>query len=139
MLAEGASAEGYDGSGRWIDLAGQYITRRACEGILDAIDQGGLGSLDAVDNLFRVFAVHYADYAHDWALGAYASLLGHIPTAEEIAEAVAAGRNAHETMRRTTDADRDRDCSLDMAVSYGLDSDDEQDRRDDYFAVRGLR
>ena len=42
-------------------------------------------------------------------------------------------------MRAMTDADRDRDCSLDMAVSYGLDCDTEAQRRDDYYAVRGLK
>ena len=135
----GESAERYDGSGRWLDIAGQYITKREVEAILDAIDHGELASPEEVDNRFRVFSVHYDDYAHSWAEGVYASLLGHIPTVAEIEEAIAAGRNARATMRRTTDADRDRDCSLDMAVSYGLDSDDEGEVRDDYYSVRGLK
>lgn len=139
MLDRGESAERYDGSGRWLDIAGQYITKREVEAILDAIDHGELTSPEEVDNRFRVFSVHYDDYAHSWAEGIYASLLGHIPTVAEIEEAIAAGRNARATMRRTTDADRDRDCSLDMAVSYGLDSDDEGEVRDDYYSVRGLK
>ena len=139
MLDRGESAERYNGSGRWLDIAGQYITKREVEAILDAIDHGELTSPEEVDNRFRVFSVHYDDYAHSWAEGVYASLLGHIPTVAEIEEAIAAGRNARATMRRTTDADRDRDCSLDMAVSYGLDSDDEGEVRDDYYSVRGLK
>ena len=139
MLDRGESAERYDGSGRWLDIAGQYITKREVEAILDAIDHGELASPEEVDNRFRVFSVHYDDYAHSWAEGVYASLLGHIPTVAEIEEAIAAGRNARATMRRTTDADRDRDCSLDMAVSYGLDSDDEGEVRDDCYSVRGLK
>ena len=58
---------------------------------------------------------------------------------DRIGDAIEAGRNAREAMRRTTDADRERDCSLDMAVSYGLDSDDEREVRDDYYSVRGLK
>ena len=108
MLDRGESAERYDGSGRWLDIAGQYITKREVEAILDAIDHGELASPEEVDNRFRVFSVHYDDYAHSWAEGVYASLLGHIPTVAEIEEAIAAGRNARATMRRTTDADRDR-------------------------------
>ena len=54
-------------------------------------------------------------------------------------EAISAGHNAHASMRRTTDADRDRDCSLDMAVSYGLDCTSEEERREDYYSVRGLK
>lgn len=139
MLARGASTEEHNGGGRWIDLAGQYITRRETEAILDAVDRGELETLDAIDARFRLFFEHYDDYAHNWAERAYASILGRTPTAREIGEAVSAGENAHAAMRRTTDADRDRDCSLDMAVSYGLDGDTEEERRDDYLTVRGLR
>lgn len=139
MLDRGESNPRYDGSGRWLDLAGQYITRRAVEEILDAVERGELADLAAVDNRFRVFEVHYDDYAHSWALGVYAAMLGHTPTIEELNDAITAGRNAHAAMRRTTDADRERDCSLDMAVSYGLDCDNEEDRRKDYYAVRGLK
>ena len=117
----------------------QYITRREVVAILDAVDRGELTTPAAVDNRFRIFDVHYDDYAHSWALQVYASMLGHMPTAGELNDAVAAGRNAHEAMRRTTDADRDRDCSLDMAVSYGLDCTSEEERREDYYSVRGLK
>ena len=41
MLGRGASSERYDGGGRWIDAAGQYITLRETEAILDAIDREG--------------------------------------------------------------------------------------------------
>ena len=109
MLDRGESAERYDGSGRWLDIAGQYITKREVEAILDAIDHGELASPEEVDNRFRVFSVHYDDYAHSWAEGVYASLLGHIPTVAEIEEAI------------------------------GLDSDDEGEVRDDYYSVRGLK
>ena len=138
MLGRGASAERYDGGGRWIDAAGQYITLRETEAILDAIDRGELPTTDAVDNRFRVFFVHYDDYAHSWAEQVCAAMLGHAPTAEELNDVIAAGRNAHEAMRRTTDADRERDCSPEMAVGYGLDGDGTT-RMEDYRAVRGLR
>ena len=139
MLDRGESNPRYDGSGRWIDAAGQYMTRRAMEQILDEVDDGRLTDLAAIDNRFRVFDVHYDDYAHSWAVSVYAAMLGHMPDIDELNEAIQAGRNAHAAMRRTTDADRDRDCSLDMAVSYGLDCDNEEDRRRDYYAVRGLK
>ncbi|WP_418982033.1 DUF4954 family protein [Alistipes sp.] len=138
MLEGGSSTERYDGAGRWIDVAGQYIAKRAADDIVAAIESGELTTPEAIDNRFRVFFVHYGDYARSWAEQVYASMLGHTPTVGEIREAIAAGRNAHAALRRTTDADRARDCSLDMAVSYGLDCDDERERRDDYRAVRGL-
>lgn len=135
MLEKGASTERYDGSGRWLDVAGQYISKRVVEEIIDQIESGELTTIGEVDNAFRIFAVHYDDYAHSWAEEVYASLLGHTPTVEEIQEAIEAGRNAAETMRRTTDADRDRDYAPDMAVSYGLDCDTPEERMADFRAV----
>ncbi len=135
MLEKGASSERYDGTGRWLDVAGQYISKRVVEEIIDQIESGELTTLKEVDNAFRIFAVHYDDYAHSWAEEVYASLLGHTPTVEEIQEAIEAGRNAAETMRRTTDADRDRDYAPDMAVSYGLDCDTPEERMADFRAV----
>ncbi|MBQ2393117.1 MAG: DUF4954 family protein [Alistipes sp.] len=135
MLEKGASTERYDGTGRWLDVAGQYISKRVVEQIIDRIESGELTTIGEVDNAFRIFAVHYDDYAHSWAEEVYASLLGHTPTVEEIQEAIEAGRNAAETMRRTTDADRDRDYAPDMAVSYGLDCDTIEERMADFRAV----
>ena len=138
MLERGASSERYDGDGRWVDLAGQYISKRAVDRIIDQIEQGALNSLQAIDNAFRVFAVHYDDYAHSWAEGVYAALLGHTPSVEEVQEAITAGRHARESFRQLTDADRARDCGIDMTVSYGLDSDSTEERLADFRTVRGL-
>ena len=138
MLARGASAPDADGSGRWLDIAGQYITKRAVDEILDAVDASSIRTFAELDDRFRAFDARYDDYAHSYAENLLASLLGHRPSAQEIAEAVEAGANAHAAMRRTTDADRQRDCSPDMAVGYGLDSDSETEIMADYSAVRGL-
>lgn len=139
MLAAGAPDSRYDGSGRWLDVAGQYIAKREVDAIVEAIEQGQLKRLDEIDNRFRVFHVHYAAYARSWAEHIYASLLGHVPSAEEIAEAIAAGDNAHAAMRRTTDADLKRDESPDLSVGYGPDCDTDEERQADYRAVRGLK
>lgn len=139
MLDGSAPNERYDGTGRWLDMAGQYITKREAEAIADDIEAGRLRSFEEIDNRFRVFHVHYAEYARSWAEQVLASLLGHAPTAAEAAEAIEAGRNAHQAMRRTTDADRDRDCAPELAVSYGLDSDDPEEIGADYRTVRGLK
>ncbi len=139
MLEGGESTARYDGSGRWLDIAGQYITKRETEAIATAIERGELKDPAAVDNRFRLFHVHYDAYARSWAEGLYASLLGHAPSIGEVAEAVEAGRNAHAELRRAAEADRARDCSAEMAVGYGLDSDDAQEIDADYRSVRGLR
>ncbi len=137
LLDKGSDNERYDGRGRWTDIAGQYITRAEVERIVDGIESGTLDTPAKIDNAFRVFHLHYDDYARSWAFALYGSMLGHAPSEEDIREAIEAGRNAHAAMRRTADADRDRDCSEEMSVGYGVDGDDETRRRD-YRAVRGL-
>ena len=49
------------------------------------------------------------------------------------------GRAEYDALRRITDADRERDSSIELSVSYGLDSADEEERIEDYRAVRGLK
>lgn len=138
MLERGTFNERYNGAGRWVDMAGQYIAKSVVERILDRIEQGELTSLAAIDNELRVFAVHYDEYAHSWAVHTLASLLERDPSDEDLREAIEAGRNAREKMQQQTDADHNRDCGIEMSVGYGLDSDTIEERMRDYRTVRGL-
>ena len=138
MLERGSSVEHYNGAGRWVDMAGQYITKRAVEELIEAIEEGCITTTEAIDNYLRVFAVHYDDYAHSWAEQVYASLLGHYPDTAEIREAIEAGANAREKIRLQTEHDRARDFALDMAVGYGIDSDTGEERMADFRSVRGV-
>lgn len=138
MLGKGCTNERYIGSGRWIDMAGQYIAKRVVEQLIDRIEQGEFPTLTAIDNELRVFAVHYDDYAHSWAEEIYASLLGHAPSADEIREAIEAGANAHEKLIHMTEIDRKRDFASDMAVGYGIDCETMEERMADFREVRGL-
>lgn len=138
MLSRGSLKEGLCGSGRWIDMAGQYITKSAVERILGDIDNKAITSTDQIETALSQFMESYDDYAHSWAIELYEALLGHKPTAEEISEAIKAGCNVHKAMRQTTESDRLRDCSLEMAISYGLESDDSEVIKLDYYNVRGL-
>lgn len=138
MLSRGKAAEERNGCGRWLDMAGQYISKPYVEQLLADIDNRTITSLTEIDRRFHDFLAHYDDYAHHWALAAYTDLLGHTPSEQEIRDAVTAGRNAHAAMRQATDADREKDCSMEMAVSYGLDSDTKEELQADYYNVRGL-
>lgn len=127
-----------DGTGRWLDVGGQYIPKRTVTRLLDEVDAGLLATPDQVAARFADFAAQYDDAARDWALSMLGSVLGHAPSDEEVADAVASGENARLTLANAAEEDRRRDCSLDMSVSYGLDADEEQEVREDYFTVRGL-
>ena len=90
--------------GHWLDVAGAYITRSEVEALCDAVERGELTDPREIDDRFRDFARRYDDQAHRWALSIYARLLGHLPSEEEIAEAVRGGHNAREALREMTDA-----------------------------------
>ncbi len=139
MLGVGEANEEYQGAGRWVDLGGEYITIGYVDDMLDAIQRGDFVSLGDIDAHLQKFALHYDDYAHSWARSLYGSLLGSAPTEQQCEEAVVAGRNAMLSIEKMYDADKQKDCSMLMAVGYGIDSEDEEDIRADYYVVRGLR
>ncbi len=139
MLSKGSCRAECDGSGRWIDMAGQYILRSYVEQLLDDVDGGSVLSLDEVEERLSRFLGSYDDYAHSWAVALYGELLGRRPTEQDIDEAVDAGKGARKAMRQTTENDRLRDCSLEMAISYGLESGEDDVVREDFHNVRGLK
>ncbi|MDE7069321.1 MAG: DUF4954 family protein [Alistipes sp.] len=135
----GAEAGDRDGSGRWSDLAGQYVPRREVRRLLDDIEAGRLATLRQIEERLDLLAADYPRYARNWAEGVLAQLLGHAPSPEEIAEAIAAGRNASEALAKSADDDRARDCSSAMAVGYGTEADTDEEKNEDYRNVRGLK
>lgn len=130
--------DGCDGRGAWIDAAGLYLTRSYMEQLLDAIEQGAVVSPEALTERLRAFADRYDDYARSWALDLLAQRLGHRPDAGAIERAVAEGKQAQQALQRLAEADKAFDCSLDMAVGYGLDAATPDERDADFRAVRGL-
>ena len=139
LLAHGGKRDENDGRGAWIDAAGLYLTRNYMEELLDGIEQGTVSTPQRITERLEEFAAHYTEYAHSWALDMLARKIGHEPHADEIDRAIAEGEAAKRTLRQMAENDRAFDCSLDMAVSYGLDCNNEEDRRKDYYAVRGLK
>ncbi len=138
MLEKGCDTT-LDGRGEWLDIAGQYISRAALRSILDAVDSGQITTLDALDERFRLFAADYDRYAHSWALGALADIIGHTPTTSDVAQAIESGHRARLELRNQAEIDRQRDASLEMSISYGLGGESDEDTRTDYYQVRGLK
>ena len=138
LLARGRQAAEYDGRGSWIDAAGLYLTRSSMESLLDEIERGEISTPQGIDERLRSFALHYDDYAHSWATDLLRQEIGREPRPEDIARALAEGEAAKRTLHQMTENDRAFDCSLDMAVGYGLDAVTAEEREADFKAVRGL-
>lgn len=138
MLDNAAPSPDNTGADEWIDAAGQYITRRTADRLLDDLEAGRITSLEQIDERLQAFADNYRSYACDYALALLSSLLGHRPTPEEIADTVSSSENIIRSMREQTDADLRRDCGEEMSIGYGYDYRDDEVRRADYKNVRGL-
>ncbi|MFI3285794.1 MAG: DUF4954 family protein [Rikenellaceae bacterium] len=124
---------------RWVDVAGQYITKSYMESTLDAVERGELNSLDQIDQLFGEFARSYNAYAYDWAVGILTELLGHAPSTEEIASTIKAASRTQEEILAMANRDKMRDSSDAMSISYGMDSGKNiEERLADFRAVRDL-
>ncbi len=117
----------------WVDLAGQYVSGEWLEKVLESSSSATHIEAALLDHHKR-----FDNFAYSWAVSALSEQLGHPAEPEDIAAAIAAGKEAHESMRRTTDADRNSDLGPKMSVGYGTDSDDEAVRWADFCAVHGL-
>lgn len=137
MLRDGRPS-GCDGRGEWVDLAGQFITKRAVGEILEALESGEIATPEELGRRFGEFAANYADYAYSWAADTLAKILGHTPDEEELKDTVTSAENIHASLRKMTDNDRRNDCSMEMSVGYGIDCDSADERALDYRVVRGL-
>lgn len=133
MLSEGTLLTDSVG-GEWVDMAGAYMPLSLVEPLLES----DFSSLAEVDEGFEAIAKQYKDLAHTYAWSLLTQLLGHEPTAEEIAQTIEAAKKAEADLRHQTDSDMERDCSMSMAVGYGIDSADEAVREADFKAVRSL-
>ena len=120
-------------SDKWVDIAGQYIDRSYLEQELD-----NFSTIEQLEQRLHSFAENYDNAAHGWALAALAKMLGHIPSTEDIAAAISSGEQAHNALRRITDADHESDRSLTMSVGYGIDSVTDDEVVADFKAVHNM-
>ena len=118
---------------KWVDLAGQYVSGEWLEKVLESSSSATHIEAALLDHHKR-----YDNFAYSWAVSALSKLLGRVAEIEDIAAAIAAGKEAHESMRRTAEIDRLSDIGPKMSVGYGTDSDDEAVRWADFCAVHGL-
>lgn len=137
MLSRGEASGGVF-SGEWIDAGGAYLPMSFVESVMDRIEGGELTTLQQVDTEFRAFAVEYDNHAHQWALSLLAQMMGHTPSAEEVATTIDSANRCRAEFERLVTVDRDRDNSLQMAVGYGNDYTDPQIVEADFRAVRGV-
>ncbi len=134
----GAPSDVYRGDGAWIDAAGQFITTRAVDSLIAAVESGNIDSLEGIEGVFAEFGDNYNAYVYGYAHWLLGGLLGHEPSAEEISSAVSAAEISREALAKMVQSDMRKDCDMSMAVGYGLHTTTPEEAEADYRNVRGL-
>ncbi len=139
MLSRGATSDIVAvATGDWVDVAGAYMPYWWVMDIVERIEGGEISTLAQIDRAFVEFSLNYDTYAYSYAHSLLEQLLGHTPTAEEIASTIESAERSEGELNRQRNSDRDGDSSLHMAIGYGNDSQDEAVREADFRAVRDL-
>lgn len=134
---EGENNQNLSGRGGWIDCAGEFMTSERMNSLLNDIEDGTLNTPEAISAELKHIADDYDSHAYDWAVGALEQRLARKVTAEDIAEAIERGTRAAGKLCEMTEADRLKDYDEIAQISYGIDSLLEQERIEDFVAVRG--
>ena len=124
------------GAGVWVDMAGMYAPKAAVEAVLDALDQGGIDSLEGLYEELKKVHERYPQYARGWALHTLSTLLKHSPSQQEVETAIHKGAQAMSTLKAMTDEDAQRDRSGIMNTGYGIDALSEEEIDQDFAAVK---
>ena len=122
----------------WVDLSGMFLARPRLQHLLEMLDEGQIGSLDALSRHWQTLYDCYAEDEREWLWFALSSLLNKPMdqiTPEEIEEVIRQGKTDQARLDAAIRQDGTRDRALMMAVGYGLDFD--QEREADFRAVRG--
>lgn len=126
------SGEGCATTGKWVDVAGQYIDKSVLDAILD-----NFTDIEALNSALSDFNSQYDNAAHGWALALLAEQLGKNPSADDIATAIAEAEAAQKALQKITNTDHAADTSPAMSVGYGIDSVDKEEALADFRAVQG--
>jgi hypothetical protein len=135
MLRQGDYLAQATDNTEWIDVAGQYLPLSHVEKLIERISNAEL-TLEELSLHFASLMTTYNDMAAAYAYGILSHLLGHAPNTQEVEEVISSAENVLNTMRQTTEADRERDSGFDMMVGYGYDFRNDEEHKADFVATR---
>ena len=127
------------GPGKWIDLAGMFAPEPAIEQVLDDIEGGQIGTLEALHERFASLHGSYAGYEWAWAAHAIEQQLGKditSITADDVLDLTTRWKEAVLELDNWLYADAKKEYAATAQIGFGLDG-DAATKQDDFEAVRG--
>ena len=138
-LREAFAPKSSYGEGDWVDLAGLIAPKAAVEALLDDIQSGSVGDVDAVNEAFAKMHKMYYQYEWKWAYRVIQEYYGvdfGTVTAEKLIELVQKWKDSVVGLDNMIYEDARKEFSLSMMTSFGADGDEAQ-RKEDFMQVRG--
>jgi len=127
------------GLGDWSDISGLITPKSAVNKLLDDVENGSVGSLQAINERFKEMYDNYYEYEWTWAyskLFDYFNLNPDTITRKDVIEIIGKWIDAVTTLDRMVYEDAKKEFSLSSMTSFGIDG-DRADSINDFEQVRG--
>ena len=127
------------GPGKWVDLAGLLAPDEVVQKMLCDIEDGRVGSLEQVEEVFKSMHANYSAYEWAWAANILQQRLGKMlenVTPEDVIDITMRWKEAVVELDHMLHADARKEFAATAQIGYGLDGRQET-KQDDFEQVRG--
>lgn len=127
------------GRGKWVDLSGLFAPEDVVEELLCGIEDGSLGTLEKINEMFESIYNNYNEYEWSWAASVLEQRAGKSIdeiTADELVEIIERWKSAVLRLDQMLYDDAKKEFAATAQIGYGIDG-DEGIRKSDFEQVRG--
>ncbi len=127
------------GKGDWVDLSGLIVPKSEVERLLNAIEDGSVGTLEEVNAAFKEMNDNYYSWEWTWAYDRIEEYFGIRPdrvTASEVIDIVRKWQDAVISLDRMVYEDARKEFNLASQTGFGADGDRSRKEKD-FESVRG--
>lgn len=127
------------GEGVWIDIAGLITPFNEVNALLDDIENGTIGSIQEIEELFRLMYASYYEWEWTWAAGKIEEFYGvkiSDITANEVIALVERWKKSVIDLDKLLYEDARKEFKLSSMVGFGIDGSDKE-KVEDFECVRG--
>ena len=127
------------GKGDWIDLSGLIAPKNEISSLLTDIESGSIGSLEEIENVFRLLHDNYYGYEWNWTFGFIKEYLKkpvNEMSVEELISMIEEWKNSVVGIDQMLYQDAKKEFRLESMTGFGIDG-DKMVKQQDFDTVRG--
>lgn len=127
------------GLGDWVDVSGLIVPKSEISALIDAVENGGVTTIQSMNDRFSEMAANYYGYEWTWAYSKIKDFYDIDPkkiTAKDVIHIVEEWKDAVVKLDHLVYDDAKKEFSLSFMTAFGVDGDMEQAKKD-FEEVRG--